>query len=216
MHIRKRADVTTTPLPRPTVVPPSGDFDGNDGRWSTFFVNINSDSKGVNGQNFKVLISTSSPITLVPDKTDGCDETCAAKRGILSDDKGQPDGVEQTNNRQEQGIYELKQPYWWSNDFITGNQSLRGTGYTTNVGLGRSSSQSDVLVNRFAMTYIFKEYFLGYFGLAAGTVEIGPDATKNTFLQQFRNDDAITSASYGYTAGAAYRKCFSPPCLVPI
>ncbi|KAJ4406846.1 hypothetical protein N0V91_004276 [Didymella pomorum] len=205
MHIRKRADVTTTPLPRPTVVPPSGDFDGNDGRWSTFFVNINSDSKGVNGQNFKVLISTSSPITLVPDKTDGCDETCAAKRGILSDDKGQPDGVEQTNNRQEQGIYELKQPYWWSNDFITGNQSLRGTGYTTNVGLGRSSSQSDVLVNRFAMTYIFKEYFLGYFGLAAGTVEIGPDATKNTFLQQFRNDDAITSASYGYTAGAAYR-----------
>ncbi|KZM26451.1 aspartic-type endopeptidase [Ascochyta rabiei] len=71
MHFRKRADSNPIPLPpQPKVVNASGTFDGNDGRWSSFIINVNSNAEGLSGQNFKTLISTSSPVTLLPAITD--------------------------------------------------------------------------------------------------------------------------------------------------
>src|SRR5215472_3048002 len=66
------------PTPTPYVVPPTNKFDGNDGSWSTFYINAG-------GQNFRVLISTASSLTWVIDQS-GCaanDPTnCPDVRGV--------------------------------------------------------------------------------------------------------------------------------------
>lgn len=203
MHLRKRVDVS--PIPLPQVVPASGTFEGNDGKWSTFFINLNSDENGLNGQDFRVLASTSSSLTLVPAKTEWCDAQCAANRGLLLFDGSQPLGNQEKGSWNEAGLYEVPVPYWFSKDLVNGNLTLRGNYGVTQIGLGQSSATSLVLVDRYAVSYLFEDYFLGSFGLAAGVVG-GPSATKPTFLTQFRTDNRIASASYGYTAGAWYRE----------
>lgn len=203
MHLRKRIDATTFPSPK--TVTASGKFEGNDGKWSTFFINLNSDKEGVNGQDFRVLASTSSPITLVPAQTEWCNETCAETRGVLLFDGKQPKGMEPTGSWVKAGLYTIPTPYWYSKDLMNGNIPPNGTWGSTNVGLGQSSKGSMVVADRYAVSYIFQEYFLGSFGLSAGAVG-GPGATKSTFLSQFRLDNIIASTSYAYTAGAWYRK----------
>jgi hypothetical protein len=203
MHLRKRA----SQIPAPVVVPTSGKFEGNDGNWSTFLINLNSDQKGLHGQDFRVLASTSSPITLVPAKTEWCDKQCAARRGLLLFDGSQPLGmVPDQGSWSSAGLYDIPVPYWVSEDLkISGNRTLRGSWGTTQVGLGQSDPNSPVLEDRYAVSYLFESYFLGSFGLAYGTVG-APGTTKPTFLTQFRDANQITSASYGYTAGAWYRE----------
>ena len=204
MHLRKRADTVALP-PLPTSVPPSGDFDGNDGKWSSFFVNINSDDQGVNGQDFKVLISTSSPLTLIPTKTEWCDKECAARRGNLLHNNVQNDGVEASDHWQPAGIYEIPLPKWYAEPRSSGNVSLSGRLGKTNVGIGRSSAESLVMSDRYAVQYIVEDFFMGSFGLAVGSV--GPNlGAITTYLTQTEDDGFIASSSFGYTAGAWYSK----------
>ncbi|KAF2126554.1 acid protease [Dothidotthia symphoricarpi CBS 119687] len=199
MYFSKRADTNATIQlpPKPVVVSPSGSFDGNDGKWSTFLINIGSDNDG-NGQNFKVLISTSSPLTLVPQQTDWCNNDCAKDRGILLYNNQQPLGAEDSQYWQKAGTYVIPDTDSWSNDSLAGNWGL------DNVGLGLSSKESLILAERYVVKYIFEDFFLGSFGLTVG--EVGPNGgSKPTFLSEFANSNQIASSSYGYTAGAHYR-----------
>ncbi|KAF2627451.1 acid protease [Macroventuria anomochaeta] len=202
MHLQKRVDVTTIPLPK--VVPTSGDFDGNDGKWSTFLINVNSDNQGLNGQDFKVLVSTSSALTLLPAPNEQCNPDCAAKHGVLTYNGKQVTGVQESENWQDAGILSIPLPYWYSNDYTGYNSTPRGVWGTTNVGLGHSSAQSLVNPGLYAVKYTSNAFFMGSFGLAAGEVG-GQGATKPTFLSQFKDLQTIASPSYGYTAGAWYR-----------
>ncbi|KAJ8109462.1 hypothetical protein OPT61_g7439 [Boeremia exigua] len=202
MHLRKRVDTIDLP-PGPVSVPPSGDFDGNDGRWSTFLININSDSKGLHGQDFKVLIFTSSPLTLLPAPNEYCNNECAAKRGVLPSDKGQVDGVQQSDNWQLVGPQSIPLPYWYPEEFKGENGTIGAEWGITNVGLGRSSEKSLVNSKLYAAKYTSNDWFMGSFGLTVGEVG-GKGATRPTFLSQFKNQ-MIPSLSYGYTAGASYR-----------
>lgn len=207
MHLRKRADTISLPEP-PTVVNPSGQFDGNDGKWSSFSINVNSDNNGENGQNFRVLISTSSPLTLLPMQVGWCDDDCAARRGALLYNGKQPQGLEFTDTWKQSGFYNIPIPYWYPDTFMnsTSNQTLGGLWGLTNVGLGESSAQSPVLAQRNVVGYYFEDFFMGSFGLAAG--EVGPTSgTRATFLSQYELDRRAPSSSYGYAAGAYYRKC---------
>lgn len=204
MHLRKRADTVALP-PKPVAVAPSGDFDGNDGKWSTFIININSDDKALNGQDFKVLISTSSSLPLLPAPNEYCNEDCAAKRGVLPSGGGQVEGVRESENWEKFGTYTVPVPNWYSGDFTGENGTIGGTWGVTNVGLGRSSIQSLVNPKLFAVKYTSNAWFMGTLGLSAG--EVGTNgATRPTFLSQFKDRQVIASASYGYTAGAIYRK----------
>lgn len=207
MHLRKRATSHQLP-PAPSVVNPTGRFEGNDGSWSTFSINVNSDEKGENGQNFRVLISTSSPLTLVPQQTGWCNTDCAERRGV-GQFNGRPSlGVQDANSWEQAGFYSIPLPYWYPDTFLnTTNHTLGGTWGLTNVGLGESSSDSDVLVDRYVAKYTFDsgDFFMGSFGLAAGSV--GPTGgDQATFLSQYNVDNGIASVSYGYAAGAYYRK----------
>lgn len=215
MYLRKR--VGSVPLPPyPTVVNASGTFDGNDGKWSSFIVNLNSDKDGLDGQNFKILISTSSPVTLVPSQNEICDYTCAAKRGVLSyNGKPQKGLLNEDKSRWDlYGTYDIPLPYWFTPDWyaanslsqsVNGTWPLRGVWGVSNVGLGESTADSPVLENRYIAQYDFGDFFMGTFGLGIGQVgETG--TTQNTFLTQYEDKHQIASSSYGYTAGAYYRK----------
>lgn len=202
MHIEKRADTVIAP-PLPVSITPSGEYDGNDGKWSSFFINVNSDDQGKNGQDFRVLVSTSSPLVLLPGQTGWCNIDCAAKRGVFSDGQ-QAFGVG-ASNWEGAGNYDVPLPYWYAESMSTGNSSFAGAWGKTNVGLGRSSADSLVVAGRYAVKYLYEDFFMGSFGLAQG--QIGPPlATLATFLTQFAGENQIASSSYGYTAGAYYRK----------
>lgn len=209
MNFRKREDPavngTAKPPPPPQTIPPSGTFDGNDGQWSTFLINTgDADGKG-GGQNFKVLVSTSSAVVLVPGISEWCDEDCAQKRGVQLFKGGHPLGQETgSGSWQNAGIYDIPLPNGWLNE----TNKPAATWALDNVGLGASSERSPILEKRYVVGSKSKDFFMGYFGLAAGP--IAPGAGKdsiNPFLTEFANLDSIPSISYGYTAGAKYSKC---------
>ncbi|KAF2785990.1 acid protease [Melanomma pulvis-pyrius CBS 109.77] len=201
MFFKPRADTETTILPSPPyVVVPSGDFDGNDGKWSTFTINIGDVDTG-RGQNFKVLISTSSPLTLVPQQSDWCDsKDCAKQRGIEIFNGKQPLGFEPESSKawKEEGLYSLPMPDWWS------GTGVNGTWGSDNVGLGESSPDSKILGSQWVVEYDSEDFFMGSFGLAAGSVNPG-SGPKSPFLTNFAAFNNSPSTSYGYTAGAIYR-----------
>ncbi|KAJ4299707.1 hypothetical protein N0V90_004953 [Kalmusia sp. IMI 367209] len=207
MHFRKRADSVnnTTPLPpAPKTVAPSGSFDGNDGDWSTFLINVGDSDGTGGGQNFKVLISTSSPIVLVPAQADWCDEDCAKDRGVQVYKGEQNLGFQTTSSSWSQaGIYDLPVPDGWLNK----TDKPRGTWGTDNVGLGPSSKDSWILPGTYVAESRYKELYMGYFGLAAGPVSPGAGKDSvNPFLTTFASSGQIPSISYGYTAGASYNE----------
>jgi hypothetical protein len=190
------------------VVSSTGRFEGNDGKWSTFNINVNSDSNGENGQNFRVLASTSSPITLLPRQDSWCNAACAARRGVQPY-KGEQSvlGLQKTETWKDWGIYDIPLPYWYADTFLnkTANQSLNGLWGLTNVGLGETSNQSPVLENCPVAGFTFQDFFMGSFGLAVGDVGTSSGATK-TFISQYEARSQIASHSYAYGAGAYYRK----------
>lgn len=205
MFFEKRASSVSV-LPKPYVLSPSGSFDGNDGDWSTFFINLGDDGSG-HGQNFKVLISTSSPITLLPEQTEWCNEDCAKSRGILAYDGKQSLGLQKSQSWKDAGLYNIPLPYWWTKDLtVDSNETLTATWGSENLGMGESSTQSPILAEQYVVKHTTKEFFLGTLGLAVG--EAGPQGgTKPNFLNNFyQSGNMIPSASFGYTAGASYRK----------
>lgn len=205
--LKKRADTTLLP-PLPRVLTPSGSFEGDDGKWSTFIINIAGDGEGA-GQNFRVLISTSSPITMVPAQGSWCNADCAKGRGILSfNNQQQPLGLDTTVTRWKQaGIYTLPTPEWWSDDYLL--FPVNGTGEVyglTTVGLGAASKTSITFDNQYVASTISRNSYLGSLGLAVG--EFSPaSASLPTFFSSFAGaTEYMASPSYGYTAGALYRR----------
>ncbi|KAF1847047.1 acid protease [Cucurbitaria berberidis CBS 394.84] len=204
MYLERRADPIPLP-PKPYVLSPSGSFDGNDGKWTTFLINIGDDGTG-QGQTVKVLISTSSPLTLVPQQAGWCNQDCAKRRGMLIFHGKQPLGLELSQQWKTAGIYNIPLPNWWSNNLTANSTStLSGVWGSENLGMGESSAQSPVIQEQYVVKYTFQDFFLGSLGLAVG--EVGPQGgTKPNFLDNFyKAANQIASASYGYTAGAYYR-----------
>jgi hypothetical protein len=218
MFYHRRANTKT--LPRPVVLSPSGTFDGDDGKWSTFTINVAGDGDG-KGQDFKVLISTSSPITLVPAQTSWCNtDDCAKRRGIETLNSF---GLDDTpsNTYSKSGLYNLPLEilYYWSRDLLLpgGNGTLGGEWGVTNVGLGRASKQSTTIAKQYVATSYLKDFFLGSLGLTVGSIspqgaELPTYFSGLTASKDADGNDVVPSISYGFTAGASYRKCNSAIC----
>jgi hypothetical protein len=207
--------------PKPLVLPPSGDFDGDDGRWSTFRINVAGDGDG-RGQNFKVLISTSSPITMVPVRTEWCGtEECAQRRGV-PDYQSLDLATTQSDAYSLVGLYDLPVTglFWWSRDLLSpsSNGSLNGRWGVTTVGLGAASPQSITLPDQYVAANYFKDFFLGSLGLSIGPITPQGGATKLPFLDRLASaeNSSIASRSYGFTAGASYRKWCQPALALSI
>ncbi|KAF2659725.1 acid protease [Lophiostoma macrostomum CBS 122681] len=205
MYLESRdATANATELPHPPYAfAPSGSWDGNDGLWSTFMINTG-DAKGSgDGQNFRVLISTSSSITQVPAEAPWCrDAECAKKRGIELDGAQQPLGLNtdvSTTGWSEQGLFALPLPDYWSG----GN--LNGSWGTMPVGLGTTSRSSWVQPDQLVVTNANADLFMGAFGLGYNAISTGSSPQKPWLTNMNESGALIPSASYGYGAGASYK-----------
>ena len=211
MPLSPRADRPT--IPAPYVFTPSSSFDGNDGSWSTFVVNIGDDGTGTTGQNFKVLVSTSSPVTMVPMQADWCtlpdQDTCAANRGVEPFQSRQTRGFQSASSKawQASGVYSL--PLALDVDY-TPESKPNGSWGTDTVGLGLASPASLLMSQQLVVETTTQDYFMGSLGLASLPVDLGSGPIA-TFLANFHYFNNTPSLSYGYTAGASYRE--SSPAL---
>jgi hypothetical protein len=209
MYLTSRAeDANVTLLPPPPyVLPPSGEFDGNDGRWSSFRINVGDREAKGRGQNFRVLVSTSSSVLQVPAQASWCDDDeCARDRGIEVYQSRQQRGLvmEASTDWVQNGIYNFPTPYWWD------GRNLNATYGWSSVGLGFSSPESPILLQQTVVANIMPEFFMGWFGLSINPIHTGGDPM-HTILYNLAGFNQTPSKSYGYTAGASYSTYeFSP------
>jgi hypothetical protein len=192
--------------PFPYIVPPTLEWDGNDGRWSTFIVQV-----GTPGQGFHVLPSTSASQIYVP-PAGGClstePSTCAKLRGV-QDFNGMP----------SQGLDGAKSSTWTT----TGTYSLEidvnlafnssGIFGVDDVVLGEATTVEEVnattvRVKRQTVAGVpSKDWFVGMMGLNTRPIQFSSnEPLAPSLLQNLKNQSLIPSLSYAYTAGASYRE----------
>ncbi|KAF2017234.1 acid protease [Aaosphaeria arxii CBS 175.79] len=199
MRAAQRAEPST--IPEPYVVPTSGKFDGNDGNWSTFKINI-----GTPGQDFRVLASTQSgqAFVVVPDgclEQDGAD--CPNLRGAEIFQSSQSPGFRANNSKS------------WSQIGIFGvdleerlNINITGQFGYDNIALGDAAAGSEALaLDRQVVTGIAEmDYFLGHIPLGITKSSFNSlGLAIDSFIYQLREQSKIPSISFAYTAGARYR-----------
>ncbi|PVH79808.1 acid protease [Cadophora sp. DSE1049] len=183
-------------LPAPISVLPSQEWEGNDGPWSTFTLQI-----GTPPQNVKVLVSTASTQTWAV-ATEGCgagDITdCPKLRGgqynYTASSTWAPNLANVSNN-----IYELG---------LESGLGLVGNGRYgfDDITLGFQGSGGPTLKNQTVAGIAAKEFFMGIFGLTARPSNFtNYDNPIPSYMENLRNQSMIPSLSWGYTAGNQYR-----------
>jgi hypothetical protein len=192
-------------LPTPIVIPPSGLWDGNDGLWSTFSINV-----GTPGQEFRLLMSTAASCTYVP--LDGVcpgrpnhpPSSCVDSRGVLPFHGGRSDGFQTTRSSSwvNFGIY--ASPF----DVGLGLSLEFNTSYGVDtVRLGPSSdTDAFTLAGQNVAGFLDDRFWLGFFGLSNQPDSFSRDIKPLTSFFGNLNLSMIPSFSYSYGAGAAYRK----------
>ena len=190
--------------PAPRAVDTTGTFDGNDGEWSTFYINVGDKDNNGGGQNFKVLPSTWLGVTVVPFTSDWCNQDCAQDRGV-----GQVQGSPvrglvtspDSTTWKDAGVADLAVPSW---DF-NGTSVPRGAYGLDYLGIGQGSPKSYVVPDMYVAGTQSEDFYLGQFGLGPGSTNIGSrkDAV-DSFISSMKTSKFTPSASYSYTAGAKY------------
>ena len=193
----------STTIPVPIVLSPAQSFDGADGNWSTFTVNV-----GTPPQKFHLLPGTQVSETWVV-LPEGCDapptdpSNCEVLRGAEAFN-GQPATGFLTNASStwaEAGLYEIKLE---ANLGIDGVNGLFGDD-VVGVNNGNGSANGVSLAGQPVAGIAAKSFFLGYLGLGITRPNFSSAAaSQNTFLSNLWMDNLIPSLSYGYTAGASY------------
>lgn len=195
---------TRTPLP--IAVPASGSFDGADGAWSTFHVNVGGDGGNGLGQNFKMLVSTSRSTTLLPLEAAWCvnpsPSQCAQHRGVLPYNSRQSLGFLPNASHQYQnlGLFDLEQSVPALAQPESGRYGL------DSIGAGLASVDGLVLDRQLVAGYMAEEPFLPSIGLANTLIDVGSGGL-GSYLVGLNASGLIPSLSYSYTAGAKYREC---------
>ncbi|CAI6335884.1 unnamed protein product [Periconia digitata] len=190
----------TTGVPAPLSLQPAEAWVGNDGSWSGFVVQV-----GTPPQNFTVLPATSGQHTYVP-SADDCQRTnltdCGSSRGV-SPFANQPSPGFQTNASSTWdliGIYELgiNSRLGYSGGAVSGYETLN---FGTEVPNGRQPSDKQVVTS-----YVSQDLWIGTLGLGYAQMTFRANERVNSTLVSMQQENLIPSQSFGYTAGASYRK----------
>ena len=186
---------TASELPAPISIAPSQKFDGNDGPWSTFPIQI-----GTPPQTVNVLISTASSQTWAV-ASEGCTQSdvanCSISRG----------GVFQSNSSST----------WSQNQDAAGglfpldleaninDTSIALYGYDT-VTLGGQGSSAPTLKGQVVAGIEKEGFYLGLFGLSPQEMPL-PETTAPLpdYVSSLNQSGLIPSLSWSYTAGNQYR-----------
>ena len=181
--------------PRPIVIPASQDFDGNDGPWSSFTLQIGSPA-----QDIKVLISTAAgqTLTVIPQGCTASDPAdCNTTRGLLFDPA--QSSTWKQNNLTANGIFTL---HLETNLGYSGNTDF---GYDT-VALGWQGSGGPSLDQQIIGGIATKEFYLGLFGLSPRPSNFTTfDDPVPSYIANLKTEGIIPSLSWAYSAGNQYR-----------
>ena len=211
----------------PVNVPPSLYWDGIDGAWSTFHVQV-----GTPGQVLRLLPGTSASagdttvsvfrtVSSMAGKSDeclqwvirpeGCEqanpdlEGCDDSRGLLFDPKKSTSWT--TERLDNGGLFKL-------NTYYEGFLNLTGNAYYgfETLALGLPGSDLPSLEHQVVAGIATNNYWLGSLGLSPIPFNFSTlnDSTSSrdpqpSFLNELKNHSMIPSLSWAYTAGAAYR-----------
>jgi len=183
------------PIPAPISISPTHEFDGNDGPWSSFPIQI-----GTPPQVVKVLVSTAGAQTWVV-SPQGCIQSdpsdCPMSRG----------GVFQTNisstwkqnNATANSIFPL---------LLEANLGSKGNGYYgyDTVALGGQSSGGPMLDQQVVGSIATKDFYLGIFGLHPGFSNLTTFGDSvPSYMSNLNQSGLIPSMTWSYTAGNQYR-----------
>lgn len=185
----------STSAPAPIEFPASQDFDGPDGPWSSFALQI-----GTPPQTVKVLISTAGYQTWVV-LPQGCNSkdplNCKTSRG---------------------GFFQPEQSRTWLLNDLSPNGTFSShlesnLGYFSNakygydtVTLGWRGSGGPSLQHQVVAGIANKDFYLGLFGINPRPSNFTNfDITSSSFMSGLKNNFLIPSISYAYTAGNQYR-----------
>lgn len=177
---------TTPPTPSPVSIPVRTDWFGYDGNWSPVSIRV-----GTPPQWVDLFVSTASQETWVIGNG-GCDGTseCLTKRG---------------------GVFQSNASSTWANQgpFVLGLDPQLGFSGNGIYGFDNISLSDEISVPSQVVGVInTTEYWLGFFGLGVEPTNF-TSADKPTFLDSMvETMSLIPSHSYGYTAGAYYRKLY--------
>lgn len=179
--------------PPPVVVAASQDWDGNDGPWSTFTLQV-----GTPAQDVKVLVSTSGYQiwTVAPQ---GCTSTdppdCAKSRGFLFDSSKSTSW----NNVSTNSTFAI------GPENRLGYQGNGLYGYDS-VALGWQGSGGPKLEQQVIAGIATKDFYLGVLGLDPRPTNFTDfEHPIPSFLTNLLNQSKIPSLAWGYTAGNQYR-----------
>ncbi|KAL9080718.1 MAG: hypothetical protein Q9157_000605 [Trypethelium eluteriae] len=181
---------TNSTQPAPIVAGASQFWDGNDGPWSSFQLQV-----GTHAQNIRVFPATSLPyVDVVP--TAGCvtggPSDCADFRGNLFDSN-------QSLTWVPNSVYNL------GIEDNLGLDSNANFGFDT-VTLGWQGSGGPTIQHAIVTESAAYIYMLGLLGLNPQPTNFTTfNDPQPSFLQQLNDSNQIPTMGYGYTAGAQYR-----------
>jgi len=199
----------TAIVPVPINVPATNKFDGIDGKWSTFMINV-----GTPAHNYRVLPCTSCSQMWVP-MAGGCNDNdseyvqdCPGSRGVEVYQAASSPGYEReaSSSSEQVGLFDLDLGYI---DLAStfGYINSTATYFFDDVGIGSASSYN-VPISKSLLAAISRGAdwsWLGMFGLAIGSTTLQFPDPWPTYLASLNSSGRIPSRSYGYTAGAFYR-----------
>ena len=189
---------TNTSHIQPFSFPPSQTWDGNDGSWSTFIIQI-----GTPPQTFRILPATNLDETWVPIPA-GCNQTGAPS------DCGNLRGADAFQVALSQGFNKNSSSTWVENgannllmeDNLDLGKSANGDYGFDTVELGNSPGGLS-LEHQVVAGVATNNFWLGLFGL--GPKPANFTAPVPSFMKNLADQSLIPSLSFGYTAGAKYR-----------
>lgn len=196
-------------VPAPVTVAPDQDWKGIDGAWNTFSLLL-----GDKQTNVRVLVSTASqqiwavdrlacisnttdPATGEVTKIDAFHSDCENSRGFLYNESG-------SDSWYEKGYYQL---------WVGKNLGLTGNGHygLETVGLGLPGEAGPLAYNITLSTLVTQNFWLGHIGLHAKPTNFSEfQAPAPSYITTLFDQKSIPSVSFGYTAGAPYRKIVTP------
>lgn len=174
---------------------------GDDGPWSSFLINVGSPP-----QQLQVLVSTDVSSTWVV-APGGCGPAypvnCTGARGGAYDST-------KSSTWNVNALYALGAETNLGNPY-SATTEIGDFGYDT-LGVSGQSGAANVSLNHQVIAAIeTNTYYLGSLGLSSQNITFTADSsdTSASFLGSLRNENLIPSLSFGYTAGASYRKAAS-------
>lgn len=187
----------------PFIVSPSFRFDGDDGAWSTFDIEI-----GTPPQSLRILPATVGQEVWVP-----IPEGCA---GIMSgvSDCGDLRGANDASSRgfkytdssswNQTGIFQLAAEQYLYGSADSGLYALD----TFTLASALDPNAEATLDSQTVAGIASPNFWLGSLGLGTSAGTFNAKGTSNpSLLVSMKDQNLTTSLSYGYTAGQAYGKC---------